>query len=463
MNKLRHLAAVLLLIAFPSMGQAQSVPIFGHPQTATTGPVPLDGQCQWREEPAPLGIIDKAWQHTHIQLWPNLYEIINGLIRIPFNIVTRNLKGYAAVDLDRQELVTKIEWDDIGEQHYRALFGDPTGIKNWPGHITIDPHKDAGGHLFPQKGWYSPQFEVNTFYDTGSNILQLTRLPYYSMLDPTAKDGSLSGFPIYIVSCYPHTFDITEWGTNYVEVDTYLPLLPISTKWPLVATSAAYGGHEIGFGKWQILADFDIHAGKAGRVLDTQLEQNFNGANRAPVLDPATLGPGVHPVAFVWSKPTSDNTREVIALSKFTVTVDPNVPQPPTCVPPQVLVGGVCTPPVPVAPAPPVITSTLKAGDGVVRGQGVVSALIQVLVDGEKAPGEVPADGAGAWSRTVDPLAAGQVVTATQTVGGMTSAVSASVTVGAGTPPPPPPPILAGTYTFVCDAAGNCKLTLVKP
>lgn len=332
MKKLLFAFAAFLV---PALVQAQPIPIQGHPQklfyASEAERFILDEQCQWRQKPAPLGIIDPNWQHTHIRLHTFLYQRIDGteLIRVPFDLVLKNTEGFASIDLARQELVVKIEWDDIGEQSYRALPGDATSVLTWSGYITYDPRIDHGGHKFSPKGWYPPQFEVTTFYDTGADVLQLVRLPFYGVLDPNApEDGH---YPVLIGSCYPHTATIKEWGTNYVEIDTFLPLNPISAIWRMIATSAAYGGNEIGMGTWRVLADFDLHHGISGRVLDEQHEENFKGADRAPVLDPAVLGPGTHPVAFVWSKPTRDNSEEVIALTKFTVTVDPNAPVPQLC------------------------------------------------------------------------------------------------------------------------------------
>lgn len=377
----RLLVALFVLIA--SVAQAQ--PIHGHPQKAAYASeaerVMLDMQCQWREVPVPLGIIDPGWQHTHIQLWPFLYQDVgDGLIRIPFALVLKNLHGVAIVDLARQELVVKVEWDDIGEVARREIPGDPQGITHWPGHLTLDPRRNVGGHGFTPHGWYSPQFEVNTFFDTGANILQLVRLPFYSVQDASAPEF-VGGFPALIGSCYPHTADVTEWGTNYIQAETFLPLLPFSTLWTPIVGSAAYGGNEIGEGHFDVRADFDLHAGNPGRLLQSQRESTFTSADRKARLDPAVLGPGTHPVAFIWSKPTRDDSKEVTALMKFTVTVDPNVPPPPelcqdpsasnlghplpcvfpppppVCLPPAVVVSGECV----ILPPPPVL-SLLPAG-----------------------------------------------------------------------------------------------------
>lgn len=315
MPRFRRSLAVALLCLLPAIASAQS-----------PAPFPLDMQCQWREVPVPLGIIDPGWQHTHVQTWPLLYQQVGDLVRVPFAVMLRNTAGFASVDLGRQEVVTKIEWDDIGESAYREMRGDPHAIVMWHGHITYDPRKKHDGHEFPLKGWYSPQFEVNTFYDTGANILQLVKLPFYSVVDPTAPDGSLSGYPVLLGSCYPHSPRIKEWGTNYIEVDNFLPVSPIAALWQLITGTAAYGGNEIGVGRFDVRVDFDLHNGNPGRLIQSLSEALFKSADRAPVLDPVVLGPGSHPVALIWSKPTKDDSEEVVALLKFTVVVDPNAP-----------------------------------------------------------------------------------------------------------------------------------------
>lgn len=109
----------------------------------------------------------------------------------------------------------------------------------------------------------------------------------------------------------------------------------------------------------------------------------------------------------------------------------------------------------PTPPAPPTLTAPLRAGDSVVRGAAAPAAIVHVLINAA-AVGDVPADGAGAFARTVMPLVAGQVVTAIQTLGGLTSLSSTPVTV---TAPLPPPMVLVPTVIGLTQAAATTSLT----
>lgn len=465
----------LLLCASTATAQ----PIHGHPQKAAYASVAEypkpSGQCHWLTDPVlpeakPDGsnsqeiinaiLMGPSSQHTHFDPVFPLYSEITGPIRGSFTLKLYQTDGQAHFDLDRQETVTKIEWDDTGSEEAPILLGSPLPhrLMQWTGHVTIDPRRSVGGpspigHGFPQRGWYSPQIEVVTTFAKAGPTTQLMRLPFYSMLDPNAPDGSLSGAPILISSCYPHSPATTEWGTNYVEVDSYLPLAPISTVWSPPTGTASYGGKNIGLGFFQTRVDIDFHGGVPGRLLQHLDEQNFTTADRHPVIDPAILGPGTHPYAFIWSKPTLDLKEIVNSLLVWPVTVGEGVPPCTTCDCNPALCP---TPP----PASPIITSPLRAGDTVIRGSGVAGAVVHVFINGTVFA-DAATDGAGAFARTVDPLVAGQVVTATQTVGTLTSALSAAVTVIGVTPPPPP--VLEQKLCLVEGTTIKACMPFVKP
>lgn len=345
MQNLRKFILALVILGMSANLFAQ--PIFNHPQKssyASEAEYPtISCQCHWKENPtaAPDGsnsqaIIDAALTtaaHTHFDVRGPIYSEITGLLRVPFTIKLFQTDGTASFTLDRQETVTRIEWDATGTDVAPIMIGDPFphALMEYSGHFTIDPRRNAGGHGFPQRGWYSPQIQVNTNFTSGAGTLQLLRYPLYSMLDPNAPDGSLSGYPVLIASCYPHSPGITEWGTNYVEVDNFIPLTPISASWPLIVGTAAYGGNEVGDGIFEQRAGIDFHNGNTGQLLSVQREEEFTSSNRAPVLDPIVLGSGPHNMALIWAKPTKHLERIVTALLVFPVTVGPNVPPPTTC------------------------------------------------------------------------------------------------------------------------------------
>lgn len=305
------------------------IAIHGHPQKQFyDGDDPrqrtkVSCQSHWRDTPREGDLTAHNVKHTHVDLFPFLYQEVDDLIVVPFAIVLHHTDGFATVNLDRQETVVKVDWDDIGVQTdtERKLPGNPDGDATWTGHLTYDPRRNVGGHGFPLRGWYSPQFEVGTTYPNGVEILQLVKIPFYSMLDPAAPDGSLSGVPTIISSSYPHSPRIKEWGTNYVETGAFLPLAPITQPWRLWMGTAAYGGNEIGDGLFEQRVDLDLHNGIPGRLLSHQPESGFTSADRAPILDPAVIGLGAHKMAFIWSKPTRDDSEEVSALLVVTVDV----------------------------------------------------------------------------------------------------------------------------------------------
>lgn len=312
------------LLFSASITQAQT--IHGHSQKSSYANESeyqdISDQCHWLEP-------NKLVAHLHFDTKSPIYSEINhSLLRIPFTIKLFQTDGTATFPLDRQELVTKIEWDETGSETAPIMKGDPAShaLKQWTGHLTIDPNRNVGGHGFPQKGWYSPQIEVHINFPSGANVNQVTRLPFYSMLDPNAPDGSLSGLPLLIASCYPHSGATDEWGTNYVEVDNYLPLLPINADWPLIVATASYGGRNIGDGLFEQRVDLDLHNDIAGRILSSQPESGFTSANRAPILSPSIMGPGSHKSALMWFKPTLDNKEVVTTLLVVNTPVGTSTP-----------------------------------------------------------------------------------------------------------------------------------------
>lgn len=306
--------------------------IQGHPQKSSYADPSEwpDISCQnhWNE-------LNKLISHSHFDVKAPIYSHISDLLKLQFAIKLFQFDGEAFFVLDSQELVTKIEWDETGSETSPRLIGDPSShaLKQWTGHLTIDPHRNVGGHGFPLRGWYSPQIQVDLKFNSGATITQLFRLPFYSMLDPTAPDGSLSGAPLLIASGYPHSSATDEWGTNYVEVDNYLPLLPINADWPLIVGTASYGGRNIGEGFFEHRYDLDLHNDNHGILLSLQYENSFTSANRAPLLSPGIMGPGNHKTALMWSKPTLDEVEMVTALLVINTPVGDSVSPTSTIVP----------------------------------------------------------------------------------------------------------------------------------
>src|SRR5205085_2708366 len=94
---------------------------------------------------------------------------------------------------------------------------------------------------------------------------------------------------------------------------------------------------------------------------------------------------------------------------------------------------------------PPVISIPLVAGSVLVGGTGTADGTVEVFIERVGFGTAIVGPG-GSWSRAVPALTAGSSVNAQQTVAGVTSAFSATVTV-VGLPPAPlvDDPIVAGS------------------
>ncbi len=125
----------------------------------------------------------------------------------------------------------------------------------------------------------------------------------------------------------------------------------------------------------------------------------------------------------------------------------------------QTVAGVPSTPSAPLTvvmmPAPPIITTPIVEGTQAVAGTGVISATVEVLVDGN-AVGTTTVNASGTWSLALaSALVAGQEVQAKQTVNGITSALSSSVTVVESPPPPVvTEPVVAGS-TMIAGTGSN--------
>lgn len=308
----------ILILFFPCVVEAQT--IHGHPQKSSYTNISewpiISSQCHWN--PATT-LTDAVTGHTHVDVQAPIYSEINQPLRVPFTIKIFHTDGEVIASLDRQDLVTKIEWDDTNSIVPPKMLGDPTGLKIFTGHITYDPRINHGGYKFPDRGWYSPKFEVLTNFKNGSVTSQFIRLPFYSILNPTALESDLA--PVLSSGCYPHSLGVEEWGNNYVELDNLLPLLPINQYWKLLLGAASYGGRNLGDGLFEQRVDLDLHNNIFGRLLSSQKESDFKSTDRAPNLDPIIIGQGSHKMAFIWIKPRLNNKETVSTLLVVDVVV----------------------------------------------------------------------------------------------------------------------------------------------
>lgn len=388
---------ILALLIGPA-APASAQPIHGHPQKAAYASEaerpPFEPQCHWHDEGGlpealPDGsnsreIIEAVMRsdktaHTHFRFNPPVYSELAGTLRLPFTIRAFQTAGLVSFDMGVQRSIAKIEWDDTGSEVAPIMRGDPLPHRliEWSGHLTYDVNLDKhDGYVAPPKGWWFPQGRVDTRYDRGAIVSLLFHVPFYSMRDPSAPE--VPEFPRLIAGCYPHSTLTNEWGNNYVEVDSFLPLAPIFAPWPVDLGTASYGGVKLGNGLFEHRVGVDLHAGILGTVLKSMPEVTFKSTNRAPVIDPAVQGVGRWRELFMWSKPSIHNEEIVSTLLPWDVTIGEGAPPPPPlCQDPKATNVGAplpCLfdpPPVDLCPNLPGVQTTIPAGLVLVNGQCV--------------------------------------------------------------------------------------------
>jgi RHS repeat-associated protein len=193
-------------------------------------------------------------------------------------------------------------------------------------------------------------------------------------------------------------------------------------------------------------------SGAAGQAITVTLTGAYT--NFVQGTTTASFGPGIAvgggPVGdfgpVTVTSATSATAQLVISPSTMAGVRDVSVA---TGIQTAVLAGGFT---VRARPPTPVLTSPLVEGSTTVSGNGAPGATVDILVNGgHVATGGI--DDSGNFAITVPALVAGQQVTATQTVTGVTSNPSAPVTVAAIPPPPIVGSPLAAGGTSVTGAA----------
>jgi hypothetical protein len=187
---------------------------------------------------------------------------------------------------------------------------------------------------------------------------------YYSMLDPAAPETY--GLPWAGAHCSPHSArhpnDI--WGDNLVDVGgMYLPVAPIDQPYPILVSTAGYGGQLLG-ADLQVRADLDLHHQNGGLLL---LDMKGDGdLSTWTSFTPASLGAGDHKIALMRNQLSSEGNDAVNTLLVFNVTVGDG-PVITTCNTGFHLDGTVCVADPP--PSPPVTWATIVTLGGLLEVQ----------------------------------------------------------------------------------------------
>jgi hypothetical protein len=484
MRTASFVATAILLAA-----SASAQPIHGHPQkqayASAAEYAPLDGQC-WANDPDPL----KA-AHVHTFVVPPSYMRFTDLspYDVRFTIKLHNVPG--SVGQVGGEHVQSIKWDATGSSEMPVMKGDPNGLVEWSGTATIShtiPSPDIdflGIFQFPQHGWAEDKIVAYTNFDDGRRLDTGTQWAVYSAIDLSApeKKAAEQGNPgVHVrTSCVMWSNDPAETaGEVITELSDYTPLAPIFAPWKMPIFPYNYtapAGIDFPAETLEQRKDPDLHHGVTG-VLQRREISPAGGPKSfqtTVTLDPAEFGAGKHKVMFAWTQPLL-NGSALSAVMVIPVEVGEGIPPPTLCTDPTATNVGQ---PLPCKfPAPPVRVTVPNV---VGKAQGIATA---DLLNLHLALGAVTLT-------STSSLPAGDVVSQSPAAGASVAEGSA-VSIVVSSPPPPidvcpnlpntqltvpegfevvngqcvpiaAPPSLAGTYTFTCDAAGSCKLTVIKP
>src|ERR1700738_3403257 len=118
-------------------------------------------QCHWTPSDA-LAMI----AHTHVDVKFPLYAENTGVpFTVPFTLKLFHTSGQISQLFG--ELIRDVVWDETGTSTQPLMVGDPMGLKQWTGRLTIDPSLgDIIFHPVPH-GWFDVRVAARTEFTNG--------------------------------------------------------------------------------------------------------------------------------------------------------------------------------------------------------------------------------------------------------------------------------------------------------
>lgn len=318
-----------LLWSIPASAQ----PIRGHPQKAAYAspsewPELFDGQMHW---PKFDGIQSEHCAHI-IPKWPQGAELADQSFTVTFTLKLFHCdawltgfygEGFRDVKLDGAVIPFK---------------GDPTKLITLTGSATFDPLLPAFGRFHHPHGWTNPRLEASFVFANGDVGYHDFMMSYFSVSDLSETEALPPGNFGPIISIRNTMFPVsgTNFGNMVLEVEDWLPLLPIKAPWFFRVSAYNYTSTApcCPNGLLEQRRDMDFHGGIPGTVVLSEPHDQLGVSAKTMVLDPATTTQGTHKDGLFWK--STFNNETVAALLVVTWTAgDSGTPLPQLCTDPK--------------------------------------------------------------------------------------------------------------------------------
>lgn len=325
----RTLALVLLPLIATTMiaTSATAQPLHGHPQvirynSPSDWPKIFDGQMHWDKFDA---IQTQHCVHLQTQI-PYGADLNDDAFDIKFSMLMFHCASRvtALFDGDNQANVT---WDD-GVTF--PVMGDPSKLLTFTGTWHFDPKRL--GRFHHKHGWTQVRFEATMVFTSGDVGYHNFWWSYYSIADLSApEDLPPGGFgPVLSVRNTIFPMNGTSFGDMVMEVEDWLPLLPIKAPW--FFRVSAYNYTSVApccpNGLLEQRRDMDFHNGVPGTVIVSLPHDQQGFSPLTLVIDPTTMTPGPHKDGVFWK--STFNGQTIAALLAFSYVVgDGGTPPPP--------------------------------------------------------------------------------------------------------------------------------------
>lgn len=392
--------ALVTLLLWPVAVAAQVIAIEAHPQKAVYASqeeYPFnDDQTHW----APANAALEVGHVPHVACSDNpLYGRFTGPVTV--DCVLRVFKAAGRIVQVWGDQGVAITWPQCGgcTTIPNNLIGNPTGLSpDYPVRITFTPP-------YPHGIW-RPRVFTRIVYDSGHLTNSIAMYPFFSALDTTAPktNPSPARGPHYMaVAVDSSRIDGSgRWGQWWLEMDTPIPLAPLTGPWTITIRCYNYGWTEIDKtlgtatpqGVCEAMLDPDLHMGEPGQLLGRAFTGPNNDGSLTFTIGPGIIPSGKHKILVRAAQETGPGTAKIPAgerqdaIKTFEVEIAEGGIPPPPPPPAEICGNGIdddldgqidegCSAPPPPPPPTSAWTTSIVATDartyhGIAADNGIV-------------------------------------------------------------------------------------------